>query len=59
MCKENASRTTILILEADDAQLSNVSVVLEALSTILEGRKDQPDIIVLVETYASPMSGGF
>jgi len=57
VCKEADGRTTILILEADDSQLSNVSVVLEALGAILEGRKDQPDLIVLVETDAAPWSG--
>lgn len=50
-------RTSILILEADDIQHSNSSVVYSAVAPALVERNDQPDIVVLVETDGSPWSG--
>lgn len=50
-------RTSVLILEADDIQHSNCAVVFQATKTALAERNDQPDILVLVETDASPWSG--
>lgn len=51
------ARITVLILEADDIQLSNVWIVYEAFEIALRERTDQPTIAVLVETDASPWSG--
>ena len=50
-------RTSILIIEADDIQHSNVFVVYEAVARALRERSDQPDIVVLVETDGHPWSG--
>jgi uncharacterized protein (DUF2249 family) len=50
-------RTSILIIEADDIQHSNVFVVYEAVTRALRERSDQPDIVVLVETDGHPWSG--
>ena len=49
--------TSILILEANDIQLSNVSVVYSAVAPALAERSDQPDVVVLVETDGYPWSG--
>ena len=50
-------RTSILILEADDIQHSNVAVVYKALALALAERNDPPDVVVLVETDGNPWSG--
>jgi hypothetical protein len=50
-------RTSILILEADDSQHSSAAHVIQATRTAIEARNDAPDVIVLVETDASPWSG--
>lgn len=50
-------RTSVLILEADDIQHSNYAVVFHAARVALAERNDQPDILALVETDASPWSG--
>jgi uncharacterized protein (DUF2249 family) len=50
-------RTSILIIEADDVQHSNVFVVYEAVARALRERSDQPGIVVLVETDGHPWSG--
>jgi uncharacterized protein (DUF2249 family) len=50
-------RTSILTIEADDIQHSNVFVVYEAVARALRERSDQPDIVVLVETDGHPWSG--
>jgi uncharacterized protein (DUF2249 family) len=50
-------RTSILILEADDIQHSNVFVVCQSVAQALPERNDQPDIVVLVETDGHPWSG--
>ncbi len=49
--------TSILILEADDSQHSDAAHVIQATRTAIEARNDPPDVIVLVETDASPWSG--
>ena len=49
--------TSVLILEANDLQLSNVFVVYGAVAPVLAERSDQPDIVVLVETDGHPWSG--
>jgi uncharacterized protein (DUF2249 family) len=50
-------RASVLILESDDIQLSSVSVNMAAVRAALAGRRDQPDIIVLVETDGTPATG--
>jgi hypothetical protein len=47
----------LLILEADDIQLSNVFLVSDAVQTVIAERSDLPDVIVFVETDMSPMEG--
>lgn len=49
--------TTVLVLEANDFQHSNVFVNFAAVETVLSERADQPDLIVFVETDGSPMYG--
>ena len=50
-------RTSVLVLEANDIQLSNASVAFEAFRHAIAERDDQPDIVVFVETDGSPMYG--
>lgn len=50
-------RVSVLVLEADDIQLSNVSLVWEAVKQVIAGRTDVPDMIIFVETDGSPMCG--
>lgn len=50
-------RSSVLIIEADDIQHSNVFVVYQAVARTLQERDDQPDLVVLVETDANPWSG--
>lgn len=50
-------RISVLVLEANDIQLSNVFVVYQAFKQALAERTDQPDIVVFVETDGSPMYG--
>jgi hypothetical protein len=52
-----AARTSVLVLEADDIQLSNVSAAYEAFEQALAERTDRPDVVVFVETDGSPMYG--
>ena len=49
-------RTSILALESNDLQLSNAFSIYEAAQRALNERNDQPDIVVLVETYITPMN---
>jgi hypothetical protein len=51
------SRKSVLLLEADDIQHSNVSVAFAAFGRAIRERSDQPDIVIFVETDASPMHG--
>jgi hypothetical protein len=53
----NDGRTSILIFEADYSQHSNAAHVIQATRTAIGTRNDPPDLIVLVETDASPWSG--
>lgn len=48
---------SVLVLEANDIQLSNVFLVWEAVKQVIAERTDIPDVIIFVETDASPMSG--
>jgi hypothetical protein len=48
---------SVLVLEADDIQLSNVFLVWEAVKQVIAERTDLPDTIVFVETDGSPMYG--
>jgi hypothetical protein len=50
-------RTSILVLEANDIQLSNCGVAFEAFRQAVAERDDQPDIVVFVETDGGPMYG--
>ena len=50
-------RVSVLVLEADDIQLSNVFLVFHAVEQVLAERADIPDVIIFVETDAGPMSG--
>jgi hypothetical protein len=50
-------RTSILILEANDIQLSNASLAFHAFRDAVTERSDQPDVVVFVETDGSPMYG--
>lgn len=50
-------RTSVLVLEANDIQLSNAFVVFGAFKQAIAERNDQPDVVVLVETDGSPMFG--
>jgi hypothetical protein len=62
-CKKLASwakkdgRTSVLALESNDIQLSNASVIYDAVRQALEARDDEPDVVVLVETDAASMNG--
>jgi hypothetical protein len=48
---------TLLVLEADDFQHSNVFVNFATVKRVLSERTDHPDLIVFVETDGSPMYG--
>lgn len=50
-------RTSILALESNDIQLSNAFVINDAVQQAVKAYKDQPDIVVLVETDITPMDG--
>lgn len=50
-------RVSVLVLEANDIQLSNAGVVYQAVRQALAERSDSPDVIVLVETDGGPMYG--
>lgn len=50
-------RTSVLVLEANDIQLSNVFVAYQAFEQALAERTDAPDMVVLVETDGNPMYG--
>jgi hypothetical protein len=50
-------RKSVLVLEADDIQLSNSEVAYEAFKQAIAEHKDQPDIVVFVETDGGPMYG--
>jgi hypothetical protein len=49
------NRTSVLLLEANDIQLSNASVAFDAFRAAIADHKDQPDIVIFVETDGSPM----
>ena len=48
-------RTSVLVLEANDIQLSNTFVAFDAFRRALAEREDQSDIVVFVETDGAPM----
>jgi hypothetical protein len=50
-------RTSVLVLEANDIQLSNAFVAFDAFKQAIVDRNDQPDVVVFVETDGSPMFG--
>jgi hypothetical protein len=50
-------RVSLLVLEANDIQRSNIFVVWEAVDQVIAARPDIPDLIVFVETDGSPMFG--
>jgi len=50
-------RTSVLVLEANDIQLSNAFVAFDAFKQAIAERNDQPDIVVFVETDGCPMYG--
>ena len=50
-------RASVLVLEANDIQLSNVFLVWEAVKDVIAQRTDVPDTIIFVETDGSPMYG--
>jgi hypothetical protein len=50
-------RTSILVLEANDIQLSNCGVAFEAFRQAIAECDDHPDIVVFVETDGGPMYG--
>ena len=50
-------RVSVLVLEANDIQLSNVGLVWEAVKQVISERTDIPDLIIFVETDVSPVSG--
>lgn len=52
-----SGRTSVLILESDDIQLANAFSIWSATQRALAGRRETPDIIVLVETDTAPMNG--
>ena len=45
---------SVLVLEANDIQLSNAFVAFDAFKKAISGRSDQPYIVIFVETDASP-----
>ncbi len=47
-------RASVLVLESDDSQHANFGVSFDAVTKVLAERTDQPDIVVYVETDASP-----
>ena len=50
-------RRSVLVLEADDIQLSNCWLAYKAFKQAISERKDQPDIVVFIENDAGPMYG--
>jgi hypothetical protein len=50
-------RVSVLVLEANDIQLSNVFLVWAAVKEVIAERTDVPDVIIFVETDGSPMFG--
>ena len=52
----SGGRTSVLVLECDDFQHANFGVSVDAVEIVLAERPDRPDIIVYVETDASPWS---
>lgn len=52
----SGGRRSVLVLESDDFQHANFSVSFDAVEKVLAERQDVPDIIVYVETDASPWS---
>ena len=49
-------RASVLVLESDDSQHADFNVSFDAVAKVLAERTDQPDIVVYVETDASPWS---
>jgi hypothetical protein len=54
MWKRSDNARTVLVLEDNDVQLTNPSIVAEAFLPIARGRDDAPDETYLVSTYNSP-----
>lgn len=52
----SGGRTSVLVLESDDFQHANFNVSFDTVEKALAERGDRPDIIVYVETDASPWS---
>ena len=50
-------RRSVLVLEADDIQLSNCWLAYKTFKQAISERKDQPDIVVFIENDAGPMYG--
>ena len=50
-------RRSILVLQADDIQLSNCWLAYKAFKQTIAERKDQPDIVMFVENDGGPMYG--
>ena len=49
-------RASVLVLESDDYQHANFMLSFDAMEKVLAERTDQPDVVVYVETDASPWS---
>lgn len=49
--------TSVLVLQSDDIQNSNVGIIFQTVKRALAERADPPAIIVLVETEVTPMYG--
>jgi hypothetical protein len=50
-------RVSVLVLEANDIQHSNYSLVWHAVKRVIGERTDIPDVIAFVETDVAPMTG--
>jgi hypothetical protein len=50
-------RTSVLVIESDDSELSNVFGVSKAVADVLADYPLPPDTIVLVESDAGPLNG--
>ena len=56
LARWSRGRTSVLVLESDDSELPDFSISFDAVREVLEGRDDQPDTIVYVETDVWPWS---
>jgi hypothetical protein len=50
-------RRSVLVLESNDIQHSNVFAIFDAAKQVMSERDDAPDILVVVETDGSPWYG--